>query len=380
MAAKKMSSVYVSWPKPDFAATVKTNKHFRRNFHGAMLYIHYEMTTIELKREVVKYLKAQDPKHPMLERIKDMHENRFATIGKYIYLLNHGCDIPEDILPKVEPALETVVYEEEQRQIRLAKEAGSLTEEVTTPKYVVSIQDRIRERASEVAGEIEGWIDDFCLDRKINTKTVEDFVNLFKSNELKAPHVRYVQLSFQRRAQELADAVSGKDKELIEAYSNFTKPELKKCDAFCQNLLKACAMMQEVAKVERAPRKKKPVSTDKLVAKLKYKKEDKELGLVSLNPVQIIGAKALWLYNTKTRKLSEYKAEDDSGFSVKGAGLLNYSPKSAEKTLRKPIEALAEFKKASKVKLRTFLAELTTMDTLCNGKLNEHHIILRIDK
>ena len=68
------------------------------------------------------------------------------------------------------------------------------------------------------------------------------------------------------------------------------------------------------------------------------------------------------------------------GLLVKGASLENYSSESAEKTLRKPADTLAEFKKASKVKLRTFLKELTTVDVPCGGKLNEHHVILRIDK
>jgi hypothetical protein len=139
-------------------------------------------------------------------------------------------------------------------------------------------------------------------------------------------------------------------------------------------------MMQEVAKVTRAPRKKKPVSIDKVVSKLKYKKEDPQLGIVSMNPVHIVGSKEVWVYNTKTRKLGVYKADGPGGLNVKGTGLLNYSTESVEKTVRKPVETLAEFKKASKVKLRTFLKELSTVDVPCQGKLNEHHVILRIDK
>jgi ABC-type hemin transport system substrate-binding protein len=113
---------------------------------------------------------------------------------------------------------------------------------------------------------------------------------------------------------------------------------------------------------------------------LKYKKEDSSLGIVSINPINIIGSKEVWCYNTKTRKISQYKALDVDGISVKGGSLLNYSPDSVEKTVRKPAETLAEFKKASKVKLRTFMKDLTTVDIPAGGKLNEHHVILRIDK
>jgi hypothetical protein len=387
MAGKKTNNSYVSWAKPDFLHTVKTNKNFKTHFNGAMLYAHYELSAIDLKKEVVKYLKNIDPKHPLLDRIKDMHENRFTTVGKYMYILNHAGDIPDDLLPKLMPALEKVINEEEAKAVASAKESEYIAskEKISkdsnpVPKVVITIQDRIRDKAREVAGEVEGWIDDFCMDKKTPTKTVEDFINLFKSNDLKAPHMRFMREIFERRTKEIAEALEGKDKDLVEAYSNYTKPELKKCDIFNKNLIKACDMMQEVAKVERVPRKKKPVSQEKVVSKLKFKKDDSALGIVSLNPVHIIGSKEVWVYNTKTRKIAQYKALDERGLSVKGASLLNYSSDSAEKTVRKPAETLADFKKASKVKLRTFMKELSTVDIPCGGKLNEHHVILRIDK
>jgi hypothetical protein len=387
MAAKKLSGVHVSWPRPDFTLSVKTNKNFKTNFHAAMMYAHYELTSTELKRETVKYLKTVDAKHPLLEKIKDMDENRFTTVGKYMYILNHGSDIPDDIMVKLIPALEKVINEEEAKIAASEKEAAFIAsqrrcpENVSTPaKVVITIQDRLKDKAREVAGEMEGWIDDLCTDKKLSVKTVDEFINLFKSNDLKAQHMRYIREIFDRRAVEISNALEGKDKDLVEAYSNFTKTELKKYDSFNKNLAKACNMMQEVAKVERVPRKKKPVSQEKVVSKLKFKKGDTSLGIVSLNPVHIIGSKEVWLYNVKTRKLSQYKASDAGGLNVKGASLLNYSADSVEKTVRKPVETLADFKKASKVKLRTFLQGLSTIDIPCGGKLNEHHVILRIDK
>ena len=387
MAGKRSVGVHVSWPKPSFTTVVKTHKNFRTNFQGAMMYAHYELSSIDLKKEVVKYLKQLDVKHPMVDKIRDIHENRFTTVGKYMYILNHHGDIPDDILPGMMPALEKIINEEEAKTEAEKKEAEFIASQNPSnkvigdsSKIVISIQDRLRERAREVAGEVEGWLDDFILDKKLPAKTVEEFINLFKTYELKSPHMRHMQSIFERRAEHMAMVAEGLDKDLLEGYSNFTKPELKKLDLFHKNLLKACAMMQEVAKVERAPRKKKPVSHDKVVSKLKYKKEDSSLGIVSMNPVNILGAKEVWTYNTKTRKLAQYKAIDERGLSVKGAGLLNYTTDSVEKTLRKPVEMLAEFKKASKVKLRTFLKDLSTLDTPAGGKLNEHHVILRIDK
>jgi hypothetical protein len=379
MARKKQSNVSLEWPKPIFAEVVKTNKNFEKNFHNAMMFAHYELSSTELKKEVSKYLKLLDPKHPLLEKMKNIHENRFTTIGKYVYILNHNGDVPADIFVGILPTLEKTINEEAKECPKNKPKADEVSAQVT-PTSVISIHDRIKDKAREVAGEVEGWIDDFCMDKKLSVKSVEDFVNLFKTYDLKSPHMRYMQNIFENRATEISEVLEDKNKYLVEAYSNFTKPELKKFDLFHKNLLKACEMMQETAKVDRAPRKKKPVSQEKLISKIKYKKEDNILGIVSINPINIIGAKELWVYNIRTRKLAQYKALDESGLSVKGAGVVNYSPDSVEKTLRKPIEALADFKKASKVKLRTFLKELSTLDTPCGGKLNENHLILRIDK
>jgi hypothetical protein len=273
--------------------TVKSNKNFRRNFHAAVLYAHYELSAVELKREVVKYLKSINPKHALLDDIKDIHENRFTTVGKYMYLLNHGADVPEDILPGVMPALEKVVYDEKIKAVSAqastpttdSSDESATKDIVEAVKPTISIQDRIKEKTHDVAGEIEGWIDEFIMDKKSPVKSVEDFVTLFKSAELKAPHARIMHTIFKHRADEIAEAALGKDKDLAEAYSNFTKAELKKHDLFHKNLLAACVMLQEVAKVERAPRIKKPVAKEKIISKLKYKKEHLHLNLNFLGSI-----------------------------------------------------------------------------------------------
>ena len=174
MAGKKYTGSFTGWPKPHFAYAVKTNKHYRQHYQGALMYAHYELSSIDLKKEVVKYLKHIDPKHPMLDRIKDMHENRFATVGKYMYILNHGGDLPDDVTPKLMPAFERIIHEEEGKIATAAKEEEFLAEKngsnkqiENSSKVVITIQDRLREKAREVAGEVEGWIDDFCLDRNL---------------------------------------------------------------------------------------------------------------------------------------------------------------------------------------------------------------------
>jgi hypothetical protein len=384
MAKKKSAGVFANWPKPIFAHTVKTNKNFIQNYQGALMYAHYELTAADLKKESLKYLKKVES--PIYDRAKDIHENRFTTIGKYMYILNNNADIPEDILKSLPVVTEKIISEEENKIAAEKKEAEYIASKelpsdtsLQVTKQVISIQDRLKEKVREAAGEVEGWLDDFCLDKK-TVRTTEDFVNLYKSFELKAAHMSYMRSSFQRKLKEFTLLAEGKDKDLCESYSQFSKLESKKLLQMMQNLFAACDMVQEVAKVVRAPRKKKPVSTEKIVSKLKFKKEDPTLGIVSLNPTQILGAKEVWSFNTKTRKISRFIADDIQGpLNVRGASLIGYNEaKSVSKNLRKPAEQLAEFKKSGKVQLRTFMDNIKAVEIKANGRMNEDTVILKI--
>lgn len=376
MPAKTRVAPYINWQKPDFTKIVKTNKDFRSNYEAAMQYIHNSMTTGDLKKEVLKYLK--NTKSQLLEQAKDIHENRFATIGKYVYLVNHRAELPENIEAGLAEKLNTLITEEYEKAQAAAKEKQA-REKPAAAVNVISIQERLLERSRSVAGEIEGWLDDFILDKKQPAKTVEEFVNLYKANELKAPHMRHMEQIFARRTAEIKDLVENQNKELAEGYGNFNKAELKKLLAFFTNLNQACGMLQDAARATRAPKTKKPVSEEKQIAKLKYKKEDSTLGIASVNPVQIIGAKELWLFDTKTRKLGKYVASEYQDLGIKGTTITGFDEsKSIQKTLRKPVDQLKEFRSAGKVALRKFLEDINAVDIKLTGRINKNQVLLKI--
>ena len=102
--------------------------------------------------------------------------------------------------------------------------------------------------------------------------------------------------------------------------------------------------------------------------------------LVSINPVDIVGAQELWVYNTKSRKIGKYVAEDMGGaLSVKGTTITGYNANnSVQKTLRKPLEQLTEFKAAGKVQLRKFIDDIKAVDIKLNGRINEDVILLKV--
>jgi hypothetical protein len=160
------------------------------------------------------------------------------------------------------------------------------------------------------------------------------------------------------------------------------KRQIKAVIEMWTSIIDATKSYGSVKKAERAPRKRKPVPPEKLVRKVKYLRKDEETGLESIDPVKLVGASEVWVYNTKTRKLGIYVADDYSKvLMVKGAGLLGFSDKeSKQKTLRKPKDQLKQFLTLGKPAARKFLEGIKTSEIKMNGRFNEHTILLRAYK
>ena len=243
---------------------------------------------------------------------------------------------------------------------------------------VISIQDRIREKSQECIGELEGQLDDYIAsDYKIDASPY----GVMHTLNIKSVHVNRIVDVFKRKRIEFDNVLNTDDKELKEGYSNFTKSQLKKIIAWCDQVILDCQKVSGSAAQNRKPRKRKVKSPEELVAKVKVLDKFDELKLVSLPTRDIIGATQLWVYNVKTRKLGCYHAEDAGGFSVKGTSLENFSEsKSVHKKLRKPEVSLPEVMIAGKVLLRNYMDGIRAVESALTGRLNSDTILLRILK
>jgi hypothetical protein len=252
--------------------------------------------------------------------------------------------------------------------------------EVKTLVVQPTIQERLKETAYKMTEEIEDAIEGFQKDPENFDPKAFKMLNLLKGKEVKAAHARLIKTLYSRDLAELEELASGNaDEQLKEGYSHRTKKQIRNLIAFYQEIMSACDMLAQEAKVNRKPRKTKVVPKDKLVAKLKYMKSNEPLKLVSINPADIIGTKELWIFNTKTRKLGKYVAAEFSDLGVKGTTITGFDEfKSVQKTVRKPEEKLKEFKAAGKVQLRKFLEDINATDTRMNGRINEDTVLLKV--
>ena len=251
--------------------------------------------------------------------------------------------------------------------------------EVKSSTPTISIQERVREASYKMTEEIENALYAFNENPDVFDPKAFKVLNLLKAVEAKAAHARIIKEFYNKQLVELLEVPGTKDEQLKEGYGHLSKANLKKITNFYQEVVSACDMLAQEAKVNRAPRAKKPTDKSKVVAKLKYLKTFEPLKLVSVSPTDIIGAKELWVYNIKTRKLGKYVAAEYQDLGVKGTTLTGFSEdQSICKTLRKPEEKLKEFKSAGKVQLRKFLDEINATDTKMNGRINEETMLLKV--
>ena len=201
----------------------------------------------------------------------------------------------------------------------------------------------------------------------------------FAGGIIKPNHAKIIKDEFAGQLAEAKEVKEWKDEEIKEAYS-FTTPQMRKTFlAFYERIDAACDTMIQTGKAQRKPRKPKAVSKEKLIAKLKYQLNDADLGLASINPVEIIDASEVWVYNTKTRKLGVYKVGGlHSGLTAKGTSIKDFDPTSSvQKTLRKPTEQLKLFRGTAKTRYQKAFEQIKTTDTKMNGRLNDNTIILK---
>jgi len=343
--------------------------HLRRSFY----YYNYHFSVKDLKPDFITWL--QEQKHFVVTKsdLSKVIKSRWVPITACSIIAAHGKGMP--LKPRALQYLETAVRDVVEKYTEYNEEDDDLVVKEDTPKvYVPTIQDRLNEKLSATIGELEGHFDDVVTNTK-NTFKPYDF--LVAQNVAQA-QLGKLESAFDSTRAELEAAQAREDEQLVEGYKHLKAADYKRIYAWLDELQKAVEQYRGVKKATKKARVKKSPSKEKLVAKLKYLKQDNTLKLVSVNPVDIIGAQELWVYNTKTRKLGQYMAMSSSGLAIKGTSIDNYTAKSASKTLRKPDQQLADFMKAGKVALRTFLNSIKATETKLNGRINADVMLLRV--
>lgn len=236
-------------------------------------------------------------------------------------------------------------------------------------------------RSAEVAHNVKEQVEDAIIDLLYDGSTTVKPAHIVQAcTRTQASTLLVAELVQQKQAQFkqlLVDRTQQRNSELQESYRNVLPANLDATIKWIKEL--SGALDTAKSKIDTKKSKKvRKVDPARLVSKLVYLKEHKDLGLVSIDPQQCIGATVVWTYSVKTRKLTMYQAVADQTISIKSQTLTNVdTTASLQKTLKKPKSQLADFLQTGSRRLKNWFDQINTMPHRPTPRLNENTIILK---
>ncbi len=361
----KAKALNNSFAEPDFELLQDIeDENYKTNLICALNYINNKFDNSKLAKLSKKILKDQyNIKIP-----SNTPDWEFLSCGKVFWLLSKDAKLPEEMVNDALTKINNI-------KVRYSNDNDLKKKMKVISKTPTEIH------TFHLISDIDDFLDNITLksDKLIKYKsemvdTLHNTMLKYKGLTLKFDDVKDY---YQKQHDQLLD------EEYEEYFEHLKSTEKKNLVKILNLILSELDNLYETKKKTRKPRKvkksKKSADPTKMVKKLKYMKSCDELGLKSFHPEKIIGAKTLWLYNAKTRELSQYVS--DLGFAVKGTTLCNYNEKlSQRKKLRKPKELLDQITTGGKVAQKKFMKSLTTTAKTCNGKINNNMILLIVNK
>lgn len=340
--------------------TNKLSGHTDIKFHDKMTkvemidaynYINYMYDN----KKIIDIAKAHIKKEFKRFNLSNIPDSYLLSIGKDFWVwenLSRPLDILSSIEEKLEKLKEKFKEKEVSNRVKLEKVSygcglHSYVDEVFD-RFLVDQKYKIDEKEfDEVVSQYVSALPALLVtwDQRIREYTKEDAREYFTFDEKRfTKELQFVSI--------LVDKIREKVKETTKIKAEIKNKKLK----------------------ARQPKKISPI---KMTSKLQYMKSDRHL--TSIAPDKIIGAKVLWLYNTKNKKLGRYVSDSEQGFMVKGSTLLNWDQKqSIQKSLRNPDNSLAVLMNIGKVEQRKFMDTLKTKESALTGRINQHTILMRV--
>ena len=245
-------------------------------------------------------------------------------------------------------------------------------------KNVISLspQQRLQNKISDTIMQDLLELEDEWIEGK---DTTLDVYNQFKLHGLGGSATLPVRTVIEGWLLDYEDAYHKRCEQAVEGYSHLKRPELNRRIKECNNILLDLDRIKSATKALRKIKIKRPMSADKQVAKLKYKKEDNDFKLVSINPVQIIGSTLLYVFNTKYKVLTEFVTESPNGFQISGSTIKHFDGENSRSIkVRKPESILSIVMSKTQNQIDKEWKTLTTKTTSANGRINNEIILLRV--
>jgi hypothetical protein len=148
---------------------------------------------------------------------------------------------------------------------------------------------------------------------------------------------------------------------------------------FIRQIVSALEQHQNVTHAQKKIRPVKIKSPAELIAKLQYLEEFPKLDLKSVDPIKLIGASKVVVFDTKYNYLGLYVALE-GGIDVHGTTLKNFDPVLSEKTKLSKPKVIARVLKGGKRAVANAITKSKTKRFPLTGRFNSDTVIIRVEK
>lgn len=353
---------------------------FKKERSRAFNFYNYYLDAVQTKGSVFEWMEQNGYSKSDIEAVKaapDYYPG--ITAGTLCICMGRG-------MPAVHPSLK----EEQRSDVLFVREA--LTKAISEGRRVKQTDDIKVESAPAISPMIllqakamrTVIMDlDVMLDSWIKTKGAKvrriDLYETMNRHDLSSLVCPLVERWLTRLLNEMVEARDKTNPDSVEGYRYLTGPELRDRIDATDQMLKDLGRYCHAAKATRAPRKKRAKPADKQITKLKYRKEDTDFKIASINPIRVVGAYRLLAFNTERRVLLDYVAQSAEGFSIKGTSLKNVDETNSRCTrLRKPNEFLEIVLNNTAKQIEKAWEKLTTKEGKPKVRINEDVVLLRV--
>ena len=300
--------------------------------------------------------------HDTVKKLKRVPANRLHLTSAWIFrMYMRGVSFDTEVLKRAHERIKSCLEH--------ASEEKKEDDTVVVDKP--SIQERVKERVSDIIGSIEELID---------SEADIEMYEWLQKNQIPAAHAKKIADYYTPVRDEVAEAIEGHDPDLKEGYRRYTKVQMKAMLAKYDSIVNDASRYSGNVKKARAPRKKKVPSADKLLKVFKYQIESNEHKLKSITPSSILGAQELWTFNTKYNILTVFRSRGPAGLSVNRTAIVGYDDNSSvsKRIGRKTEEYLKQALTGGKIIMRRLMDEISSEPAKLADRINENTVLLRV--
>lgn len=298
-------------------------KEYNSSIVYAFNWYNFNWDSEEYRNKAVELAKASKEYSVYADSLRDGDYSYVRACAVYLHLIANGQILAKKHLDDLHTKLEENLDKVKNAVVRKTQVA---------PEVSKNTREEASKKANEMAiREACGQIDD-ALDEFFNTKKVTNLspVAVICSNAT----IREKVFDFVNSIKdEFELAVGGTDKEMRSAYSHYTVSELKKLIAMLEDFIASCARLKKA----KTPTKKRIQTPQQITKKINTALYMQDNSVRGLQPFKFVGSKTMYVYNTESRRLVRYVAQNAMSLSANGMSVVNYDPeKSSSKTVRNP--------------------------------------------